>query len=144
MIFSREPNSREKVEFQTTHFSAKRFWMSFSAAAKNSSSSDSDGIFSAMAVDLRSEFTTVGFAVDSTPSDSSSRRLLEGVISLLRENINVHMRERESENPKKEKKKCLNSTKNMSELFKRTLKVREIEIERKKLYMCTVYDTMTI
>lgn len=60
-----------------TYFSLKRFWMSFSAAEKNSSSSDSVGIILFSTVDLRRVLAGVGLAVDSSS--------LDGVVSLLRE-----------------------------------------------------------
>lgn len=51
--------------------------MSFSAAEKNSSSSDSVGIILFSTVDLRRVLAGVGLAVDSSS--------LDGVVSLLRE-----------------------------------------------------------
>lgn len=57
--------------FYFAYLSANCFWIFFSASAKNSSSSDSVGIFSA--VDLRREFAfDNGLAVDSSSSDDSA------------------------------------------------------------------------
>lgn len=72
-----------------TYFSAKRFCMSFSAAAKNSSISACVGFFTT--VDPVREFASVGWAVASWFVDSA-RSSLDGVVSLLGEDA-IYVRE---------------------------------------------------